>query len=425
MADLKNTLTQVGEVIIDSTVKDNFDRMMIALKKDVNTTLDLESSYMSKYDIIDKLRIRVNKEVVSALSGSSTAMLLDPTRPLSEIAKVEADYNTLETYINGLSAESFEPPLAPLVETATPGVNIVPTLPYPAVDPRRTGNIVNPKPGTITDVVQKWLLNNGILYGFVLYGTHSLYYLGKDNIKNELKKDPNKLRAIVGRFLAAANIIIDGLTTTATTVIANTYPPPVVSVFTGQTGRLKPEELKRTAVGGLQMHPTAAKWFDIMMGDLKKALNISDNDINFTGGYRSFQGQFDIFDWPRYVSTGGDPGHEARVLAGERVPPTPGALRRKKNTDVAAAFPGTSNHGKGISIDISSKLNPHTDEDRLQAWIRAYGVGYGWSWYEGRSVSERWHFTYDPTKTQIFTDHPNSTAGGDTNKGSPPIIVYA
>ena len=94
MADLKNTLTQVGEVVIDLTVKDNFDRMMIALKKDINSTLDLESSYMSKYDIIDKLRTKVNKEVVLALSGSApaTAALLDPANPLAEIAKVGSPF---------------------------------------------------------------------------------------------------------------------------------------------------------------------------------------------------------------------------------------------------------------------------------------------------------------------------------------------
>ena len=228
MADLKNTLTQVGEVVIDLTVKDNFDRMMIALKKDINSTLDLESSYMSKYDIIDELRTRVNKEVVLALSGSApvTAALLDPANPLAEIAKVEANYNTLEEYINGLPTASFDPPLGPLIETSGSAVMIVPTLPYPAVDPRRTGNIVSPKLGTITGGVQTWLLNNSILYGFVLYGTHSLYYLGKDNIKNQLKTDSSKLKAIVGRFLAKGNALIDGLITTAATVIANTYPPP-------------------------------------------------------------------------------------------------------------------------------------------------------------------------------------------------------
>jgi len=225
MADLKNTLTQVGEVVIDLTVKDNFDRMMIALKKDGNPTFDLESSYMSKYDIVDKLRTRVNKEVVLALSGSAptTAALLDPNNKLSEIAKVEANFDILEIYINGLPTASFDPPLAPLIDTDTDTVKIVPILPYPAVDPRRTGNIVNPKPGTITGAVQTWLLNNSILYGFVLYGTHSLYYLGKDNIKTQLA-DPSKLRAIVGRFLAKGNKLIDELKTTAKTVLDNTYP---------------------------------------------------------------------------------------------------------------------------------------------------------------------------------------------------------
>ncbi len=226
MADLKGKLTQVGEVVIDLTVKDNFDRMVIALKKDINATLELESSYMSKYDIIDKLRTKVSEVAVLALSGSSTAGLMDQAKLFPELAKVENDFNTLETYINSLSPESFNPPLPPLVETSESTITIVPTLPYPKVDPRRTGNIVNPKPGMIAGQVQTWLLNNSILYGFVLYGTHSLYYLGKDNIKNQLDNDQGKLKAIVGRFLAKGSTLTDELKTTAAEVMANTYPPP-------------------------------------------------------------------------------------------------------------------------------------------------------------------------------------------------------
>jgi LAS superfamily LD-carboxypeptidase LdcB len=59
------------------------------------------------------------------------------------------------------------------------------------------------------------------------------------------------------------------------------------------------------------------------------------------------------------------------------------------------AFPGTSNHGLGLAIDIFP--------ENVQAWVRKNGTKYGWSWHEGRAAKEFWHFTYDPTKTTIYT----------------------
>lgn len=50
-----------------------------------------------------------------------------------------------------------------------------------------------------------------------------------------------------------------------------------------------------------------------------------------------------------------------------------------------AAIPGTSNHGWGNAVDDPAA--------RAQAYIRKYGLGYRWSWYEGRRVGEAWHFT--------------------------------
>ncbi len=93
-----------------------------------------------------------------------------------------------------------------------------------------------------------------------------------------------------------------------------------------------------------------------------------------TDSYRTYAVQDRIFDWEYYNQTG---------------------QRRKKGTqNTAAAYPGTSNHGLGIAIDASGAA--------WQKFIRNKGVNYGWSWYEGRAVSEPWHFTYDPSKQQVW-----------------------
>jgi hypothetical protein len=72
---------------------------------------------------------------------------------------------------------------------------------------------------------------------------------------------------------------------------------------------------------------------------------------------------------------------------------------RKKITlgATAMAFPGTSNHGKGITIDL--------DQSRLESitWMRISGSQYGWSWTEGNSVNEPWHYNYLPNDKRIYS----------------------
>jgi hypothetical protein len=56
------------------------------------------------------------------------------------------------------------------------------------------------------------------------------------------------------------------------------------------------------------------------------------------------------------------------------------------NRPPAAAFPGTSNHGWGLAVDVKTRI--------AAAWILKYGHRFGWSWDEGRRVGEWWHFRY-------------------------------
>lgn len=56
------------------------------------------------------------------------------------------------------------------------------------------------------------------------------------------------------------------------------------------------------------------------------------------------------------------------------------------NQPPAAAFPGTSNHGWGLAVDVKTR--------QAAAWIVTNGHRFGWSWDEGRRVGEWWHFRY-------------------------------
>jgi hypothetical protein len=154
----------------------------------------------------------------------------------------------------------------------------------------------------------------------------------------------------------------------------------------GSNGRLLDSALKSIGIGNHRLSITAADAFILM----KAAMDAAGVEYNLTDSYRTFEVQNDIFDWDAYVASGGNRTDTS---------PKPGTVRRKKGTNVAAAFPGTSNHGLGIAIDIfpvdGASIN-------VQKWIRENGVTYGWSWTEGRSINEPWHFTYKPDDDRVY-----------------------
>lgn len=100
------------------------------------------------------------------------------------------------------------------------------------------------------------------------------------------------------------------------------------------------------------------------------------HDIKISGGNRSFDVQNKIFDWPYYEKTG-----KGRKLG--------------TNGGVAAAKPGTSQHGWALAIDCSGlgdKGSPQFD------WMDANAPKYGWvnpAWAKkGGAGHEPWHWEY-------------------------------
>jgi hypothetical protein len=56
------------------------------------------------------------------------------------------------------------------------------------------------------------------------------------------------------------------------------------------------------------------------------------------------------------------------------------------NQPPPAAFPGTSNHGWGLAVDVATTV--------MAALILRYGGRFGWSWDEGKRAGEWWHMRY-------------------------------
>ncbi len=190
---------------------------------------------------------------------------------------------------------------------------------------------------------------------------------------------------LIPRTSAIKNIITSSLSFLGQTEEArsDTAPStPTPEGTEGGNGRLSDSALKSVGIGSYKLAIEAADAFIRMVEDMKK----EGLKPRLSSAYRTYDVQSSIFDWEHYIATGGSYTDKT---------PKPGAKRRKLGTaNTAAAFPGTSNHGWGKAIDIYPK--------NVQDWIKKNGVKYGWSWYEGRSVNEDWHFTYDPSKTEVY-----------------------
>jgi LAS superfamily LD-carboxypeptidase LdcB len=160
----------------------------------------------------------------------------------------------------------------------------------------------------------------------------------------------------------------------------------------GSNGRLPDSALKDIGIGNNRLAIAAADAFIQM----KAAMDAAGIQYNLTDSYRTFDVQDSIFDWDLYVATGGNRSDTAANY-------NRNAERKKKdsNGSVNAAFPGTSNHGLGLAIDI---FPPNNNQGiNVQKWIRENGVNYGWSWTEGKAAKELWHFTYYPNDSRVYT----------------------
>lgn len=76
----------------------------------------------------------------------------------------------------------------------------------------------------------------------------------------------------------------------------------------------------------------------------------------------------------------------------------------------AAAVPGTSNHGRGLAVDIKD-VGGFTS--KFYKWLKATGADYGFSNTEGASVNEAWHWVHNgkavPPKPLPETNTPTPT----------------
>ena len=172
-------------------------------------------------------------------------------------------------------------------------------------------------------------------------------------------------------------------------------PPP--DQYTGKNGNLERIDYTTTKLPGekgpirFTLRSDAYDSFIRFWDDSNKGTPLNDGTIkpglsgrySFTQNidtiysFRTYKTQYELIDWKYWEETGKF------------------KTRHKNGKLVAAAQPGTSNHGLGLSIDIYPKA--------VQDWFRKYGGQYGWSWAEGKRAKEPWHFTYIPAEDKRKT----------------------
>lgn len=139
--------------------------------------------------------------------------------------------------------------------------------------------------------------------------------------------------------------------------------------------------------------------------------------VIITGAWRSYETQEKLFDGEKFPNMTPQYGRYSRGNRSSqrgytndvRWWPAKGSYWTRKDGTAAAAVPGTSNHGGGISVDAKTRrekgdpsYDTHVifagwnDVDRTR-FLRV-AAEHGWGDDEGEQVGEHWHLTYYPDR---------------------------
>jgi LAS superfamily LD-carboxypeptidase LdcB len=427
MASIKNRCVQVGQAVVFENAQRDFDQMARALQNDKGVLLTIKTSYFSKYDVADELRKIVKDKTEKP--PVEVRGLLDPSKPMADIVSSTGSFDELKRYLDSLSDADFEPPLIPLPTISPiPALAALQTWPGRVIsydiptkidtDPRRTGRLIIPDSAEVfrSTEVQKWLLNNSVKYGFVIYLDKGLYYLGTNEVRNQITSAANKqeeLRKIVSRHLKGA-LTLSSFSTTAEQVLAVTQPTVNSS---SDRGNLE------TVIGANNILSNDRRVLDLVVVnrqpvwrpvalaflDMKDEASRQGINLVVVSGFRPAFG----------------PNTTARTSAGNTITiVTQESLRRDRSrwvgrttyagTDedfifragasqynAATAAPGTSNHGSGIAIDLNTGSRNTPGFPALNSTIYSWLIKNSYKFGFIRTVrSEEWHFEYLPDRAR-------------------------
>jgi len=151
-------------------------------------------------------------------------------------------------------------------------------------------------------------------------------------------------------------------------------------MVTYANGQIPTSAMAALSVGGFLL-PAAAQNFELWRAHAAR----DQRNLTITSAadaFRTYEIQERIFK-DRYTTT---------YLSGRPTKVWNGKTYWLKPGQATAAVPGTSNHGKGLAVDIK---NAGAFDVGFHKWMSETGPLYGWSNAEGRSINEPWHWVND------------------------------
>lgn len=148
-------------------------------------------------------------------------------------------------------------------------------------------------------------------------------------------------------------------------------------------GKIPLYDLTALSVGGF-LQANTAYWFEQWrIAAVRAGHNLTITSV--ADAYRNYAIQERIFR-DRYTpqKTGGGYYNDVRWWNNTRYV--------RKQGHAAAAIPGTSNHGRGLAVDLK---NVGAEKGAYYQWLAATGPSYGFTNTEGKSVNELWHWVHD------------------------------
>lgn len=423
MSNLEGKLSQNGNAVVLTQANPYLAALNSQLQTSIGQSLNVINGYMSKFEIIDELRLILSPDEANT-APDNIKPLLDKAKPMTEVAVVEADFNALETYINGLATNTkgaFNPPLGQ--SFGVQGTNVYPIPQSSELDPRRFGRLFTFNSFTVD--IRKWLINNALLYGFTLYENYGLYYLGLKRVQ-ELSTTQPAVRNLINKFQQTA-IPAGEITLTATQIQAAKDPVSgdlevaVLSAPVANNDGLVLNELylvpggtqtalKETAQAALIMAAAAkvdgvtlsvGSGFRPAAGPTVRWTTASGktNTLTTQEALRRSEGRFikSSSDYKKFINNNGTAtgkwgpkvGKEAFVwYAGSSA------------YTAATAPPGSSNHGSGVALDFNTGTRDRSTgfsqlNETVYKWLARNAHKYGFI----RAVSsEEWHWEYRPTE---------------------------
>ena len=227
MANLEGKLSQYVDVVMYTRANSYLIALNSSMKTSIATTITANSSYLSKYEIIDELRTNLKEdyrleqppgsELDSGSFETIKPLLQLDQEILSIVASDEAGYELLSTYMDDLADNikgAFDPPIFDAFTVQE--LEVYPIPQSSLKDPRRGARLIVFE--EFPKAVRDWLINNALLYGFTLYQNYGLYYIGFAEVQGLITNN-NAVVDLINKFqqtpIPAGDIALTAVTVQA------------------------------------------------------------------------------------------------------------------------------------------------------------------------------------------------------------------